>query len=82
MESGRPSATARSTALSRAAHQLLDHPRVLEDPIALRIIGPDAAASIQAASERFTQGIARYLRAFLVARSRYAEDELRKAVDS
>ncbi|MDR3418211.1 MAG: class I SAM-dependent methyltransferase, partial [Nevskia sp.] len=44
--------------------------------------GPDAAASIQAASERFTQGIARYLRAFLVARSRYAEDELRKAVDS
>jgi O-methyltransferase involved in polyketide biosynthesis len=40
----RPSRTALRVALRRAAHQLLDSPRVLDDPIALAIVGPGAAA--------------------------------------
>jgi methyltransferase (TIGR00027 family) len=68
-------------ALRRAAHQLLDHPRVLDDPIALRIIGPDQAEALRAdpgAYDRST--FDRALRAFLVARSRVAEDALAAAV--
>ena len=34
MRANRPSLTAQRVAMSRAAHQLFDHPRVLEDPLA------------------------------------------------
>ncbi|MBI5583254.1 MAG: class I SAM-dependent methyltransferase [Deltaproteobacteria bacterium] len=79
MDEGRPSATALGTALARAAHQILDRPRVLEDPLALRILG------LEKESDRREQLIGRYrpqgaLRAFLALRSRYAEDELARAI--
>jgi methyltransferase (TIGR00027 family) len=78
---GRPSLTARRVAESRAAHQLLDAaPRVLEDPLALRILGDAAVQSIRARRARFDSAPARFLRAFLVARSRIAEDTLGAAV--
>jgi hypothetical protein len=44
---GRPSVTAKSTANMRAAHQLVDDPRVFDDPLALRIIGPDEEAIVR-----------------------------------
>jgi methyltransferase (TIGR00027 family) len=77
MEKGRPSPTAQRVALRRAAHQLLDDPRILDDPVALRIIGREEASALRAdprLSE--TSRISPYLRAFVAARSRYAEDEL------
>ena len=37
LEEGRPSLTAQSTARLRGAHQLLDQPRILDDPLALRV---------------------------------------------
>ena len=77
----RPSATAYRVAMSRAAHQLLDQPRVLEDPVALRIVGAAGAAEIRARTLRFNASLARYLRAFVVARSRIAEDALRASVE-
>jgi O-methyltransferase involved in polyketide biosynthesis len=40
----RHSATAQRVAERRAAHQLFDQPRVFEDPLALSIIGAEAAA--------------------------------------
>lgn len=75
-----PSLTAYRVAVSRAAHQILDAPRVLEDPVALAIVGAAAVAAIRAAPLRHRLAPARYLRAFLVARSRVAEEALAQAV--
>jgi methyltransferase (TIGR00027 family) len=75
-----PSHTAYRVAQSRAAHQILDEPRVLEDPIALAIVGAAAVAAIRAAPLRYHLPPARYLRAFLVARSRVAEETLAESV--
>jgi len=75
-----PSRTAWRVALRRAAHQLLDRPAVLEDPIALRILGPETAATLQVTPDAFEQGrLSRYMRAFFAARSRFAEDQLAAA---
>ena len=75
-----PSRTAHVVALSRAAHQLFDLPRVFEDPVAVSIVGPKDIAELRAAESRFKHRYSRYLRAFLVARSRLAEDALGEAV--
>jgi len=66
--------------MRRAAHQLLDRPLVLEDPIALPILGPDAAERVKAGESRARRFASRASRAFMVARSRYAEDELARAI--
>ena len=76
MRDAKPSRTAQRVAMRRAAHQLLDQPRVFDDPLAVAIAG--------AGSERPSdpqQPYARSLRAFLVVRSRYAEDQLARAVE-
>lgn len=65
--------------MSRAAHQLFDVPRVLEDPVALRLLGAQCVQDIRTHRWRFMGPGARRLRAFLVARSRIAEDELAAA---
>jgi methyltransferase (TIGR00027 family) len=75
-----PSRTAYGVAISRAAHQIFDLPRVFEDPVALTIMGPKATGVIRADERRFNARYARYLRAFLVARSRLAEEALSEAV--
>jgi methyltransferase (TIGR00027 family) len=76
-----PSATAHRVALRRAAHQILDVPKVLDDPLALAILEPDTAAALRLDPERFESGmLSSRLRAFLVARSRCAEDALGAAV--
>jgi methyltransferase (TIGR00027 family) len=69
------SRTAMRVALRRAAHQILDNPKVLDDPLAVRILG-DAADDIRGNSAQHQNRFGRNLRAFLVARSRYAEDKL------
>src|ERR1700749_4404736 len=79
MIQGRPSRTAQRVALRRAAHQLFDSPKVLEDPLAVRIVGRQAAASISSIADRFSPP-ARYMRAFMAVRARFAEDELALAV--
>ncbi len=77
MKENQPSITAQRVALRRASHQLLDDPRVFEDPVALRIIGRDSAAALQADPSQFEgTPLSSYLRAFMAARSRLAEDEL------
>ncbi len=77
MKENQPSATAQRVALRRAAHQLLDDPKVFEDPVALRIIGRQSASVLQADPRQFdATPLSPYLRAFVAARSRYAEDEL------
>jgi methyltransferase (TIGR00027 family) len=77
MKEDRPSVTAQRVAMRRAAHQLLDDPKVFDDPLALRIIGKDGASALQADPGQFeTTPLSPYMRAFVAARSRYAEDEL------
>jgi methyltransferase (TIGR00027 family) len=66
--------------MSRAAHQIFDAPRIFEDPLALAILGPKATGRIRAGEGRFNGHYARALRAFLVARSRLAEEALAEAV--
>jgi len=79
MEDTRPSRTAMRVAMRRAAHQLFDAPPlVLDDPVAVRIIGSEAAAQMTASAHR--RLFARSARAFIVARSRFAEDALARAV--
>jgi methyltransferase (TIGR00027 family) len=79
-ESG-PSHTAFRVATHRAVHQMLDVPRVFDDPLALTILGPDKAAEVRAHPARFDRSpLARGMRAFVVARSRFAEDALADAV--
>lgn len=77
MREGRPSATAQRVAERRAAHQLVDHPPVFVDPLAIPILGAEAAAALPHSD---AVSSARLLRAFLAARSRFAEDELARAV--
>jgi methyltransferase (TIGR00027 family) len=79
MQEGRFSRTARRVAIRRAAHQLLDHPKVLDDPLALRIIGSEAEAALRS-DPKENHSFSRAFRAFMAARSRYAEDELARAV--
>jgi methyltransferase (TIGR00027 family) len=80
MIEARPSRTALRVAMHRAAHQVFDQPKVLDDPIAIGIIGPDAAAQLNAENSGPREQVARNLRAFMAVRSRYAEDELAAAV--
>jgi methyltransferase (TIGR00027 family) len=79
MLADQPSQTAHRVALRRAAHQLWDNPKVFDDPVALKIIPPDARAEL-AASRPSDSSPSRHLRAFMVARSRFAEDHLAEAV--
>ena len=72
-----PSQTAHRVARRRAAHQLLDQPPVLRDPLAIPILGPAEADSLRADPTQFeTSRIAPYLRAFMAARARFTEDQL------
>ncbi len=78
MRAGAASRTAYGVALRRAAHQILDRPPILEDPVATKIVGYRAAPALSDTGEmaRVTGRGSRQLRAFVAARSRYAEDEL------
>ena len=66
--------------MRRAVHQLLDDPRVLDDPLALPILGNEMASELRAAPEQFEKLGTTNLRAFVAARSRFAEDQLAVAV--
>ncbi|MFZ0956965.1 MAG: class I SAM-dependent methyltransferase [Candidatus Sulfotelmatobacter sp.] len=80
MQEGKFSRTAQRVAIRRAAHQLLDDPKVLDDPLALRIIGNEAAAALRTDPKEH-HAFSRAFRAFMSARSRFAEDELARAAE-
>jgi methyltransferase (TIGR00027 family) len=76
METGKASKTALGVAIRRAAHQLMDRPPVLDDPIAVRLIGSGYRGKLGRASHP----VGRDFRAFMAVRSRYVEDRLAEAV--
>jgi methyltransferase (TIGR00027 family) len=82
MEQAIASRTALSVALRRAAHQLHDSPIVFNDPVAVPILGAEYEEQLQRTPLRADRPFSTALRAFLVARSRYAEDNLKRAVES
>ena len=82
MEQAIASRTALSVALRRAAHQIHDSPVVFNDPLAVGILGATYAEELRRTPLRPDKPFSIALRAFLVARSRYAEDNLKRAVDS
>jgi methyltransferase (TIGR00027 family) len=80
---GSYSRTAQATASMRAAHQLLDaRPLILDDPLALRILGDNAADGIKNTLELHQNPRSMALRAHVVLRSRFCEDRLAEAVRS
>src|ERR1700730_13597041 len=93
MEEGRPSFTALAAAMLRAAHLLWDDPpKILEDTFALRLSGCENEAALRVQFDRlaaeiarstspdFAQIVLRYLRAVVIMRSRYVEDEVSRAI--
>lgn len=80
MAAGEPSRTALGAALHRAAHQLLDQPLVFPDALALKVLGHDRRALLRTYFARQKKSGSRAMRAFIVMRSRHAEDQLADAV--
>lgn len=80
LQAGQSSQSARRVAIARAVHQLLDEPLVLDDSYALPILGPALEQAVRDDPYQFNDMAARSMRAAVVARSRLAEDEVRRAV--
>jgi len=80
MDETLPSRTALRVALRRAAHQLYDSPIVFQDPIAVPILGETYAEELERTRFYMEKPFSLAMRAFLVARSRIAEDNLARAV--
>ncbi len=79
----RPSRTALRVALRRAAHQLVDHdPLVFTDPLAVSLLGRAHTEELRRTPTHPDRLHSRALRAWIVARSRFAEDTLATAVAS
>ncbi|HTB15345.1 MAG TPA: class I SAM-dependent methyltransferase [Bryobacteraceae bacterium] len=81
MQDNIPSKTAFRVAMRRAVHQLIDDPKVLDDPLAVAILGGETASALKASPEQFERLGTANLRAFVAARSRFAEDQLATAVE-
>jgi methyltransferase (TIGR00027 family) len=79
MEANQPSRTAQGAALHRAAHQLVDTPPVFADPLALRIVGDEAAKELRAGRDHHSMAQITPLRLFIATRSRFTEDSLAEA---
>ena len=81
MERLTPSRTALRVALRRAAHQRYDdRPLVLDDPFAVPILGSTYRSDLERTPQRADRVHSKGLRAWLVARSRFAEDTLATAI--
>jgi methyltransferase (TIGR00027 family) len=78
MKPNKPSRTALMVARQRAAHQVLDHGAILDDPFAMKILGEDEKEVVQFANAHPQASIGRL---FVAARSRIAEEALSKAVE-
>jgi methyltransferase (TIGR00027 family) len=83
MEHGQASKTAMRVAMRRAAHQMIDRPLVFDDALAVKIVEPlRAVAGHNYEIKRSKHAVSKAFRSYMVGRSRYAEDELARAVAS
>ncbi|MGS0744041.1 class I SAM-dependent methyltransferase [Glaciimonas sp. GG7] len=70
-----PKPSAQMVAIMRATHQLLDSPLVLDDPLALRILGSTEETWLRSHYQQHNDQLSTQLRALMVVRSRLTEDE-------
>jgi len=83
MRENRSSDTALDVVTIRAVHHLIDDvPHILDDPIAPLLLGAQGVRRILEHPEMHRSLPSRALRSHVVLRSRYAEDELARAVAS
>jgi len=76
-----PKPSAMLVATQRAAHQLLDRPLVLDDPVALAVLGAAGAQAVRDDLDRFRHPASVGLRSAVVTRSRLADDVWAEAVE-
>ncbi|KFG97682.1 MerR family transcriptional regulator [Burkholderia paludis] len=69
-----PKPSALLVATQRAAHQLLDRPLVLDDPVALTVLGAAEVQALHDNLDKFRQPMTVGLRSTVVVRSRLADD--------
>jgi hypothetical protein len=82
LHKGQASRTALGVALRRATHQVYDaSPLVLNDPVAVPLLGSRYAKVLADSEEDLYEDSSRMMRAWLVARNRFAEDHLAGAVE-
>jgi len=75
--------TAVRAATMRAVHQLIDEePKILNDPIVLRLLGASTLDQIHLNPKKFRTPRMKALRSRIVMRSRYTEDCLAEAVEN
>lgn len=75
------SKTALSVAALRAVHHLVDgEPKILDDPVAARLLDDNVLQAIQSGAAGADAPAVRALRSHVILRSRYAEDRLVAAV--
>jgi methyltransferase (TIGR00027 family) len=79
MIAGQPSQTMVQTATLRAVHQLLDAPRIFDDPIVVDLVPEASRDAILQAEQKYRTPILSVRRAGVVMRSRFAEDRLAAA---
>jgi methyltransferase (TIGR00027 family) len=79
MLADQPSQSMICTAVCRAAHQLLDRPRIFEDPVAVGLIPQASEHAILDAIDKERAPLSNLLRALFAFRSRFAEDRLAEA---
>jgi methyltransferase (TIGR00027 family) len=81
MQEHKASDTAALTAMLRAAHQLIDdEPRIVDDPIAVRLVDDATRDRITSQPAALLSGALMIPRAAVLLRSRYTEDLLAQAV--
>ncbi|WP_175775513.1 SAM-dependent methyltransferase [Burkholderia anthina] len=76
-----PKPSALMVASQRAAHQLLERPLVLDDPVALTILGTSEAQALRDNIDKFRHPTAVGLRSSVVVRSRLADDAWADAIE-
>lgn len=75
------SRTSLAAAGMRSAHLILDDPpHILDDPMAVQLLGPAIARVIHEEADRYRTPVSRAIRADVLVRSRYAEERLKDAM--
>src|SRR4051812_1193998 len=77
---GQPSRTMLRSAIRRAAHQILDNPLILVDPIVVDLVPEASEAAIRDTLDEPGAPDAKLFRCMFAMRSRFAEDRLAQAV--
>jgi methyltransferase (TIGR00027 family) len=73
--------SSQAVAVWRAVHQLLEHPSIFNDPVALTILG-DAKTDVMNKLESYKDPLSAAMRVAIAVRSRFAEDEREKALQA